>query len=75
MMDKLIQILEEVCPGIDFDQETALIDDGILDSLDIVTITAEIMEAFQIKLNVADLIPENFNSVDQIWALIESKQQ
>ena len=74
-MDKLIQILEEVCPGIDFDQETALIDDGILDSLDIVTITAEIMEAFQIKLNVADLIPENFNSVDQIWALIESKQQ
>lgn len=74
-MDKLLQILEEVCPGIDFENETALVDDGVLDSLDIVTATAEIMEAFKIKLNVSDLVPENFNSVEQIRALIESKMQ
>ena len=71
-MDELMKILTETCPGIDFEHETALIDDGILESLDIVTIVSEIMDVFGVELNVDDLLPENFNSVQAIWELIES---
>ncbi len=74
-MEELMQILNETCPGIDFANETALIDDGILESLDIVTIVSEIMDAFDVELNVEDLLPENFNSVQAMMNLIESKKQ
>jgi acyl carrier protein len=74
-MDELMKILTETCPGIDFEHETALIDDGILESLDIVTIVSEIMDTFGVELNVDDLLPENFNSVEAIWELIESRRQ
>ena len=73
-MDELMKILTETCPGLDFEHETALIDDGILESLDIVTIVSEIMDVFGVELNVDDLLPENFNSVQAIWELIESRR-
>lgn len=74
-MEQLLEILNEICPGIDFEHETALIDDGILESLDIVTIVTEIMDAFDIELNVDDLLPENFNSVQAMMDLIESRRR
>ena len=58
----------------DFEQETSLIDDGLIDSLDIVAVVTELMEAFDVELGVDDLTPENFNSVEAIEELIESKQ-
>ena len=73
-MDELMKILTDTCPGIDLEHETALIDDGILESLDIVTIVSEIMDVFGVELNVDDLLPENFNSVQAIWELIESRR-
>lgn len=71
--EKLLKILMETCPGVDFQQETALIDDGILESLDIVTIVSEIMDEFEVELNVEDLLPENFNSLEAMLELIESR--
>ena len=71
MRKELMRILTETCPGIDFEGETALIDDGILESLDIVMIVSEIMEAFEVELSVDDLLPENFNSVDAMLEMIE----
>ncbi len=73
-MEKLMQILTEACPGVEFDGQTALIDDGILGSLDIVTIVSEIMEEFDVEITVDDLVPENFNSVQAIMALIEARR-
>lgn len=73
-MEELLRILEETCPGVDFETETALIDDGILGSLDIVTIVSEIMEVFDVEISVDDLMPENFNSVEAIMALIEARR-
>lgn len=70
----LLEILTETCPGVDFAHETALIDDGIIESLDIVTIVSEIMAAFDIELNVDDLLPEHFNTVEAMLKLIESKR-
>lgn len=74
MKKQIIEILSEICPGIDFETETALIDDGLIDSLDIVAVVTELMEAFDVELGVDDLTPENFNSVGAIEELIESKQ-
>ena len=70
MRKQIIEILTEICPGIDFENEKALIDD----SLDIVAVVTELMEAFDVELGVDDLTPENFNSVEAIEDLIESRQ-
>ena len=69
-----MQILTECCPAIDFETEVALIDDGILESLDIVMIVSEIKDVLDVEITVDDLVPENFNSVDQILALVEARK-
>ena len=74
MREQIIEILTEICPGVDFEQETSLIDDGLIDSLDIVAVVTELMEAFDVELGVDDLTPENFNSVEAIEELIERAQ-
>ena len=73
-MEQLLKILNETCPGSDFEKETALIDDGILESLDIVSIVGEIMDEFGVELNVDDLLPENFNSARAMMDLIDSRR-
>ena len=72
-MEALLNILSEIHPEVDFETETALIDDGLLESLDIVMIVQEVMQEFGVELTVDDLLPENFNSVDALLALIESR--
>lgn len=74
MEQELMDILTDLRPDVDFETETALIDDGLIDSLDIVAVVTELMEAFDVELGVDDLTPENFNSVEAIEELIESKQ-
>jgi len=72
-MDKLLTILNTTCPGIDFENETALVDNELIDSLDVVTIVTEIMGTFGVELSVEDIIPENFNSAQAMMALIEER--
>ncbi len=71
--NQLLEILQDVCPDVDFKNETALIDDGLIESLDIVAIVTGIMDEFDVEINVDDLLPENFNSMDAIIELIEQK--
>ncbi|MBQ0027603.1 MAG: acyl carrier protein [Lachnospiraceae bacterium] len=73
-MEQLLEILEGVRPDLDFDLENALVDDGILDSFDIITIVGEINEAYNIEIDVVDLLPENFNSAEAIYDLIKKLQ-
>lgn len=70
-MENVMQILTENFPDIDFAAENALIDDGILTSLDIVMLVGELSNAFDIEITVDDLLPENFNSASAITALVE----
>ena len=70
-MDKLIEILEELHPDVDFETEEHLIDEGILDSFDIVTIVAEIDSEFDVQIPAVELTPENFNSAQALFALVE----
>lgn len=73
-MDKLLEILSEVRPDVDFKNETKLIDNGILDSLNIMEIIAEISDEFDIELSPADIVPANFNSAKSLWAMIQRLQ-
>lgn len=70
-MDKVLGILGQVRPDVDFSKETTLIDDGILDSVDVLAIVAGIRETFGIKISLAELDPDDFNSADTIWNLIK----
>ena len=70
-MDKLLEILKEIRPDVDFENETALIDDGILDSFDVVSIISEIDDKLGVQIRIKELEPENFNSTEAIWKLIE----
>lgn len=73
-MDSILEILDEVRPDVDFLNEERLIDDGILDSFDIITIVAEFNEEFEIGIDVDDLEPENFNTVAAMKELIDRLQ-
>lgn len=70
-MDELKRILEEIRPDIDFAAEKKLIDNGILDSIDIIAIVTQVNDAFDVDINVQYLLPENFNSMAAIYALIQ----
>ncbi len=73
-MEKLTGILEELRPDVDFAAEKQLISDGILDSLDILTLVDEINAAFDIDVKPKYLTAENFNSVESMWQLIAQLQ-
>jgi len=70
---ELFIILQESCPGIDFENESSLVDDEIIDSMDVVTIVSEIAGTFEVELNVEDIIPDNFNSVEGMINLIRRR--
>ena len=70
-MEKLIEILRELHDDVDFETEEALVDDGIIDSLDIVTLVTEINDQFDVSIPPEEIIPENFNSAAALFALIE----
>lgn len=74
-MDEVLSILSEIKPDVDFTTETGLIDNTILDSFDIVQLVQELKDKFDIEISPAELIPENFNSAEAIWKMVQSLQQ
>ena len=74
-MDRILEILKEIRPDVDFENETELIDGDILDSFDIISIVGEFNDEFDIEINVEDLEPENFNSVTAMKELIVRLQE
>jgi acyl carrier protein len=69
-IDKLLAILTNLHPETDFLSHNALIDDGVLDSFDIVTIVADVDEAYGVTIPAAEIAPENFNSAQALFELI-----
>ena len=74
-MDELKEILESIRPDVDFDTEKKLIDGGILDSMDIISIVTELNDNYDIEINVQYLLPENFNSIEAIYSLVQKLQE
>lgn len=71
MKEQILEILNDINEDVDYETETALIDDGILDSFDIVSLVSELNSSFDINITVVDLVPENFNTLSAMTALVE----
>lgn len=69
-MDEILEILEGLDLDVDFETCETLVDDGILASLDIVSIIAELSEEFDITIPARDIVPENFNSAEAMYAMV-----
>lgn len=73
-MDELLEILKEAKPEVDFSSEKSLIDNGVLDSFDIVQLVMKLNEEFDIEIGAEEITPENFNSAEAMWAMIQRLQ-
>lgn len=73
-MEQLLEILREIDDTVDYGSETALIDEEIIDSLDLMELISEIEDAFDVAIEMEDIIPENFNSAEAMWNLITRLQ-
>lgn len=73
-MDALLRILEELRPDVDFvNNQKKLVDQGVIDSFDMLQLITMLNEEFSIKIRPQDILPENFNSLDAMLALIDKK--
>lgn len=70
-MEKIYEILEKIIPNTDFKSCKSLVDSKILTSLNIVRLVSALNEEFDIEITPLHLVPENFNSVESICALVE----
>lgn len=70
-MEKLLEILEDIQPDVDYENCNTLIDDEILDSFAILSILGEIEDEFGVSVTPAEIVPENFNSMKALWEMIE----
>ena len=73
MKERILKLLEGIQPDIDFENETALIDDSLLESFDVIQIVTSLMDEFHISIDADDIEPENLNSLDAICAMVERK--
>lgn len=70
MKQKIIKILTELRPEFDFNQNVDLIEEGMLDSFDVVTLVTILDEKFGISIDGVDILPDNFSSVEKIESLL-----
>lgn len=74
-MEKLIEILEDIRPGIDYNTAEDLIDAHLLDSLSILSLIAELEDAYDITIPAVEIVPENFNSAAAMLRMIERLEE
>jgi acyl carrier protein len=74
-MEELINVLKGIKPEVDFENEKSLIGDELLDSFDIISIVSAIDEEFDVKITAKDIIPDNFNSAEALYDLIQRLEE
>ena len=71
MRERVLAVLKAACPEIDFESSNELVDDGVLDSLSLVAIISELSMEFEIIIPFEQILPERFNSIDEITKLVQ----
>ena len=71
--EEILEIAKEIAPNLDWENGTSLMDDGKLDSFDVVGIAGELMDRYDIEITADDVEPENWNSIDCIYDLVQRK--
>ncbi|MGN0423147.1 MAG: acyl carrier protein [Lachnospiraceae bacterium] len=74
-MEQLLEILKDIQPDVDYENCTTLIDDELLDSFAILSIVSELEDAFDVEITPVDIIPENFNSAQALWKMVQRLQE
>ncbi len=74
-MEEIIEILKSIHPEINYETENCLIDKRIFDSFDVVNIVGELMDQFDIEINAEHMVPENFNSAQAIYQLVQKLEE
>lgn len=69
-METIYSILEELRPEFDFKASKDFIEDGLLDSFDVISLVSELESKFDVLIDALDILPENFNSVEAIAAIV-----
>ena len=69
-MEELMEVLSALKPEIDFTKETELIDEGLLESFDVITLIAELEDQFDVEIPAEEIVPENFNSAAALWEMV-----
>ena len=73
MKEKIIKILTDIRPEFDFTENVNFIEEGMLDSFDVVNLVTSLDEAFAISIDGMDIIPDNFSNVEKIMELLKKK--
>ena len=71
MKEKILEILSNIRPEFDFTEDVNFIEQGMLDSFDVVTLVSDLDSTFGISIDGVDIVPENFSSVDSIINLLK----
>ena len=74
-METLLEILNDIDDTVNWEDETALIDDRILDSFGGISLISELEDQFEIEIDASEIVPENFNSADAMWKMIQRLQE
>lgn len=72
MKEKILDILKSIQPANDFEESKDFVEDGLLDSFDVVQLVSELENTFNITISALDILAENFNSVQAIEKLVNS---
>ena len=75
IMETLLEILNDIDETVDWENETALIDDRILDSFGVISLISELEDQFEVEIDASEIVPENFNSADAMWKMIQRLQE
>ena len=70
-----MEILNDIDDTVNWEDETALIDDRILDSFGVISLISELEDQFEIEIDASEIVPENFNSADAMWKMIQRLQE
>lgn len=74
-MEELLEILNDIQPGVDFENEKHLIDDHLLDSLSIISLVAELEDTFDVTIPAVEIIPDNLNSAEAMLEMLQRLQE
>ncbi len=75
MEEKVLSILKEIRPEFDFEESDNFVEDGYLDSFDIVTLVSELETAFDVIIDGLDVLPENFETVRDICNMVNKSRE
>lgn len=74
-MEKIIEILKDIDDSIEWEKEQGLIDRRLLDSFGVISLVSELEDSFFVEIEAGEMVPENFNSVEAIYKMIQRLQE